>query len=92
MSPAVVVDVESANGQTVSTDDSNVTLTLRNASGAIVATYTEQAVGGVATFADISQTGAGTYTFVASDSTDGLGQQVSNSFTVAAGPSEQLAC
>jgi uncharacterized repeat protein (TIGR03803 family) len=80
--PTVTVDVEDANGNIVSSDDSVVTLTITPGTGPIGATlggtYCERAVNGVATFSDLTLP-AGSYTLTAKDGT--LDPAVSQSFT-----------
>jgi hypothetical protein len=83
ISPAVTVGVEDANGNIVTTDSSNVTLTLSSgtfASGSNTATVV--AVNGVATFSNLVINAGGTYTLAASDGT--LTGATSNSFTITA--------
>jgi DNA-binding beta-propeller fold protein YncE len=96
-----VVAVEDVNGDTVTTDDSSVTLALTPGTGTsganLVCTdtgdLTVQAVNGVATFSGCSVDTAGTgYTLTATDST--LTAAVSSGFsitTTSAGPATQVA-
>ena len=63
----VVVHVEDANGTVVTTNDTDVTLTLNGANGTLGGTVTEQAVSGVATFSDLTISAAGNYTLTATD-------------------------
>jgi len=66
--PAVTVAIEDANGHLVDTDTSYVTIALGGSpSMALTGTLTVQAVGGIATFTDLSIADAGTYTLTASD-------------------------
>ena len=70
ISPAITVDVEDSSGNVVTTDNSNVTLTIGNnpGSGTLSGTVTVAAVHGVATFSNLSINNAGAgYTLVASD-------------------------
>jgi hypothetical protein len=86
ISPAVTVAVEDANGNTVTSDASTVTLTL--SSGTFAGggnTVSAAAVNGVATFSSLVVNAAGTYTLAASDGS--LTGATSSPFTVAAGTS-----
>jgi hypothetical protein len=66
--PTIDVDVEDGKGNVVTTDDSQVTLSVaKGPSSAPNGTLTAQAVNGVATFSGISLSTAGTYTLMASD-------------------------
>jgi hypothetical protein len=62
-----VVEVEDSSGNIVTTDISNVTLTLAGGNGTLNGTLTVAADAGVATFSDLSVDTAGNYTLVASD-------------------------
>ena len=69
ISPAVQVSVEDANGNVVTTDNSNVTVAIGTnpGGGTLGGTLTVAAVNGVATFSDLSINKAGTgYTLTAS--------------------------
>lgn len=61
----VVVTVQDANGNTVATDTS--TITLAASAGTLGGTLSQVAVNGVATFADLTVTPAGSYTLSATD-------------------------
>ncbi|MGD1277705.1 MAG: DUF4347 domain-containing protein, partial [Tepidisphaeraceae bacterium] len=80
ISPAVTVDVEDQYGNLVTTDGSNVTLSVHSGPGALNGTLTEAASGGIATFADLSINTAGSYTLTAADGS--LTSATSNSFTI----------
>ena len=83
MTPAVQVTVEDANGNVVTTDNSNVTLTIGTnpSGGTLSGTLTVAAVNGVATFSDLSIDQAGTgYTLAASDGS--LTGTTSSSFNI----------
>lgn len=90
-----VVTVQDANGNTVTTDASSVTLAITGGTGTSGATLTctanSQAAGsGVATFTGCSIDKAGTgYTLTASDGT--LTTAVSSTITVTVGPAAKLA-
>jgi hypothetical protein len=71
-SPQPVVTIEDAGGNTVTTDESPVTLSDGSVSAPLGGTSTVDATDGVATFTDLSITTVGTYTLGASDTTDGL--------------------
>jgi hypothetical protein len=82
ISPAVTVAVEDANGNTVTSDTSTVTLTLSSgtfASGST--TVTASAVNGVATFSNLIINTPGSFTLAASDGS--LTGTTSSSFTIA---------
>ena len=90
-SPAIVVDVEDANGNVVTTDSSTVTLTITNGyfSG-LVTTATATAASGVATFTGLTPITAGTTETV--KATDGtLTSVTSSAFTVNAAALNKLA-
>ncbi|MDR3741939.1 MAG: MBG domain-containing protein, partial [Terracidiphilus sp.] len=90
-SPAIVVDVEDANGNVVTTDSSTVTLTITNGyfSGSVT-TATATAVSGVATFTGLTPITAGTTETV--KATDGtLTSVTSSAFTVNAAALNKLA-
>jgi uncharacterized repeat protein (TIGR03803 family) len=88
ISPAVTVEVEDQFGNLVTTDSSNVTLSVNSGTGSLGGTLTKAAVNGVATFSNLSMTVAGAKTLLASDST--LSTAVSNSFTISAGSADLL--
>jgi hypothetical protein len=69
ISPGVVIDVENASGQIVTTDNSAVILSLATSpSGATESgTFSVKAVNGVATFSNLILTKAGAYTLKATD-------------------------
>ena len=71
---AVAVAVEDQYGNTVTSDTSNVSLSLNTLSGdgALGGTQSANAVAGVATFSTLSITRAGSYTLTASDSNNSL--------------------
>jgi hypothetical protein len=81
ISPAITVDVEDSDGNIVTSDDSDVTLSLASGSGTLGGTLTEQAVDGVATFSDITLSAAGDYTLEATDGS--LQSATSSEFAVA---------
>jgi hypothetical protein len=85
IAPSITVNVEDAKGHVVTSDNSNVTLSIATASNATATlggTLTVNAVNGVATFSDLSLAMPGTYTLEASDA--GLTIAFSNAFTVGA--------
>ena len=69
LSPALVVDVEDAFGNVVSSDTSSVTLSIGSgpAGATLGGTANVAAVGGVATFNDVSLSDSGIYTLQAAD-------------------------
>src|SRR5207245_4218693 len=83
--PAVQVAVQDAQGNTVTTATTSITVAIGTnpASGALTGTTTVAAVSGVATFANVSINNPGTgYTFTASATT--LTGATSNSFNITA--------
>jgi hypothetical protein len=80
ITPAVTVDVTDTSGNIITTDDSNVTLTLSSDLGTLSGTTTEAAVDGVATFSNLSIATGGTYTLTATDGS--LSSATSSSFTI----------
>ena len=83
ISPAVTVRIEDANGILVTTDTRNVSLAIsaNPAGGTLSGTATVAAVGGVATFSNLSINNAGTgYTLAASAS--GLTSATSGAFNI----------
>jgi uncharacterized repeat protein (TIGR03803 family) len=92
ISPAVKVSVEDAYGDVVTTDNSNVTVTLaaNPGSGTLEGTLTVAAVNGVATFSNVAITTLGTgYTLTATDGS--LTAATSTRFNVTARPSQNFA-
>ena len=71
---AVAVAVEDTYGNTVTSDTSQVSLSLNTLSGdgALLGTQSTSAVAGVATFSNLSITRAGSYTLTATDSNNSL--------------------
>lgn len=91
ISPAVTVDVEDAENNLVTTDTSPVVMTIASGPGGAVlgGTTTVAAVGGVATFNNLTLSAAGAYTLTASD---GLYTPVTSaSFTITAPAANRLA-
>jgi hypothetical protein len=88
-SPAVAVAVEDAFGNVVIGDSSSITLATHSGPGPLGGTAIVQAVGGVATFSNVSLTMAGNYTLQASDG--GLASATSSGFNVAVAAASQLA-
>jgi hypothetical protein len=83
ISPAVTVAVEDASGNTITTDNSFVTLTLSSGSFANGSTtVTVQAISGVATFSTLVINTAGSYNLKATDGT--LPATQSNPFNIVA--------
>jgi uncharacterized delta-60 repeat protein len=60
IAPAVTVEVQDASGNRVTTATNPVTLSLRNGTGTLGGTLTRNAVGGIATFDDLSVSAVGT--------------------------------
>ena len=87
-SPSITVNVEDQFGNIVTTDSSNVTLSVNTGPGAIGGTDTVAASGGVATFNDVILDTAGSYTLAATDGS--LTPADSDSFTVNAAAASQL--
>ena len=91
ISPTVTVKIEDQNGNVLTGDDSNVSLTVDTGPGALVGgTVTAQASGGIATFSNLVLDTAGAYTLSASDTTDGLSNFSSSSFTVSPAAASKL--
>ena len=86
---SITVQVQDAFGDIISTDTSNVTLTITTPGGATLSgTATVAAVSGVATFSGLSINKAGTYTLTASDGS--LTSGASSSFTISAAAASQV--
>jgi hypothetical protein len=79
----VVVDVEDSDGNLVTTDDSEITLSVQSGPGGLSQTLTAAAVNGVATFTNVTLNTAGQYTLSTTDGT--LASAVSAQFTVNSG-------
>jgi uncharacterized delta-60 repeat protein len=81
---AVTVDVENSSGTLLTGDNSMVTLAIASgpAGGVLGGTASVAAVGGVATFSNLSFATAGTYTLTATDGSDT--SATSTSFTISA--------
>ncbi|MGA3067140.1 MAG: Ser-Thr-rich GPI-anchored membrane family protein, partial [Tepidisphaeraceae bacterium] len=82
-SPSIVVDVEDAWGNIVTSDSSQVSLTIATGPGGIFGTDQVDASSGVATFNNVILHTAGAYTLSARDGS--LTSATSNSFTISAG-------
>lgn len=92
----VVVQVEDANGDLITNDTSNVTLSVATPSGIAFgtdSTATVAAVGGIATFNNLVLNKADTYTLSATDTDSGtaLTPATSTSFTITHAAATQLA-
>ena len=81
ITPAVTVVVEDSNGNPVTTASNAVTIALTTGSG-LSGTLTATPQNGVATFSNLSESTAGTYTLTASST--GLTSATSSSFTITA--------
>ena len=89
ISPAITVEVEDALGNLVTSDNSNVTLSIGSnpSGGNLLGTLTVAAVNGVATFSGLEIDTAGNgYTLVASDG--GLTSATSAAFNITANPAQ----
>jgi uncharacterized delta-60 repeat protein len=84
ISPAITVAIEDQNGDLVSSDDSNVTLSIANGppGASLSGTATIAAVDGVATFDDVLFNTPGTYALSAADAADGLAAFTSEPFVI----------
>jgi subtilase family serine protease len=80
ISHAIIVDVDDAGGNTVTTDGSPVTLSIASGTGTLGGTLTVNAVDGVATFSDVTVSTAGAFTLTATDGS--LTAATSNSVTI----------
>ncbi len=87
-SPAITVFLEDADGSVVTSDDSNVTLSVAGGPGTLTGTATVSAVDGVATFSNLALDIAGAYTLQATDGS--LTSATSNSITVSPAAASQL--
>ena len=87
-SPSITVDVEDPFGNIVTTDSSNVTLSVASGPGSTSGTLTVAASGGVATFSNVKLNTAGSYTLTASDGS--LTPVTSSSFTVSPAAASKL--
>jgi GH25 family lysozyme M1 (1,4-beta-N-acetylmuramidase) len=83
ITPPIVVQIEDSSGNTVTRDDSDVTLSIASGSSgaSLSGTLTVPADNGVATFSNISLNATGTYTLTATDTSDNLAT-ISAAFTV----------
>ncbi len=88
INPVAVVAVEDQNGNVITTDDSQVTLTLTGGPGNASTVLTSQALSGIATFNVVAPQSAGNYTLTATDGTD---TSTSATFTVAPGVASNVA-
>lgn len=91
ISPAVTVDVESGNGSIITTDNSNVTLSIYSgpSGGTLQGNVTMAAVNGLATFNNLSLTTTGSYVLDASDGSYAAAS--SSAFSVTAAAAAKLA-
>lgn len=87
---SIIVAVEDANGNPVTTDDSNVTLTIPGSAGALSGTTVQSTLNnsGEATFNGLSLSKAGTYTILATDGS--LASATSAQFTISPGAASKL--
>ena len=82
ITPPIVVDIDNQNGNVLSGDDADVTISVASGpSSALNGTVTIAAINGVATLSNLALNTAGTYTLTATDSTDNL-MASSNPFVV----------
>ena len=88
ISPSVTVEVEDSSDNVVTSNDSEVTLSVNTGPGALGGTVTAQASGGMATFKNLILDTAGDYTLSASDSGDT--GATSDPFNVAAATATKL--
>jgi len=79
---AITIDLDNAKGQIDLTNTSNITISLFNSNATLAGTLTVAAVNGVATFADLSLTKSGNYTFTAAAAS--FPSVKSKSFTISA--------
>jgi hypothetical protein len=86
LSPQPVVHVRDASNAIVGASSAPVTAVIASGSGILGGTTTVNAVNGVASFTDLSITGAGTY--VLAFVSTGLTQVASNEITISAPPSD----
>lgn len=88
ISPSVTVDIEDAQGDIVTSDDSSVTISIASGPGTLGGTYTVAAVDGVATFSNLTLRTAGNYKLKTTDGS--LSSATSSSFSVIAAAPSQL--
>jgi hypothetical protein len=88
----VVVDIENANKKIVTSDNTQVTLSINSGPGGWTTgtTLTATAVNGVATFSSLIFNTSGSYTLSVSDSADTFGPIVSNTFDIAPLPADRI--
>jgi len=90
IAPAVTVTIESLQGQVITTDNSDVTLSVYSGPGILSGTTSVQAKNGVATLKNLTLDIAGTYTLIASDASDSLSVN-STSFNITPAAAARLA-
>jgi len=82
ITPAITVSVEDYEGNVISGDNSEVTLSIASGNGTIGGTLTVTAVNGIATFSDVTLSASGDYTLKATDGS--LASATSAAITVVA--------
>ena len=87
-SPSITVEVEDPFGNIVTTDSSNVMLSVASGPGSLSGTLTMVASSGIATFSNVKFDTAGSYTLTASDGS--LTSATSSSFAVSAAAASKL--
>ena len=87
-SPSITVDVEDQFGNIVTTDSSNVTLSVASGPGSASGTLTVAASSGIVTFGNVKLNAAGSYTLTASDGS--LTSATSSSFAVSAASASKV--
>ena len=92
ISPAITVQIQDAGGNLVSSDARNVTLVIGNnpGGGSLSGVATVAAIGGVATFSNLSITKAGTGYTLSATSSPALTGATSASFNITAGAATKL--
>ena len=88
VSPSIAVDVEDPFGNIVTTDSSNVALSVASGPGSPCGTFTVAASSGVATFNNVILNTTGNYTLMASDGS--LTSATSGSFAVNSAAASQV--
>ena len=87
-SPSITVEVEDPFGNIVTTDSSNVMLSVASGPGSLSGTLTMAASSGIATFGNVKLNTAGSYTLTASDGS--LTPATSSSFAVSAASASKV--
>jgi hypothetical protein len=88
ITPSVLVEIENSSGTVINTATSAVTIAIASGTGTLSGTKTVNAIGGVATFSNLSLNKVGTFTLKATDGT--LTSATSGSFKITAATASKL--